>query len=305
MPPSAPEPVASGVSVAARLAEMRQRFRRADLATPDLDARLLVGAALGLDAAGLILRAADPVPPDAAARLDEMARRRLAGEPVYRILGRRFFFDHEFALSPETLEPRPDTEILVALADRALRLAEAGAGRPLLFADIGTGTGAIGVSLLALQAGRRCLAVDIAEGALATACANAAAAGVGSRFLPLLADYLSGVGAGTLDAIVSNPPYIPSRDIEGLAVEVRRFDPMPALDGGADGLVAYRRIAAEAALCLRPGGDLLFEIGIGQEGDVGAICRAAGFEFVAGEVDLGEIPRVLWFRRDNRSEFQL
>ncbi|WP_210171787.1 peptide chain release factor N(5)-glutamine methyltransferase [Aureimonas sp. AU12] len=304
MPPSAPEPGAAGASVADCLAGLRQRFRTASLATPDLDARLLVGAALELDAAGLILRAADPVSPEVAARLDAMARRRLAGEPVHRILGRRFFFDHEFALSPETLEPRPDTEILVALTDRAFRIAEAESDRPLVFADIGTGTGAIGVSLLAMQSRRRCLAVDIAEEALTTARINAAAAGVGERFLPLRSDYLSAVGAGTLDAVVSNPPYIPSRDIDGLDVEVRRFDPMLALDGGADGLSAYRRIAAEAAFCLRPGGDLLLEIGIGQEGDVGIICRAAGFELVAGEVDLGQILRALWFRRDNSSEFR-
>ena len=134
---------------------------------------------------------------------------------------------------------------------------------------------------------------------------NAAAAGVGERFLPLRSDYLSAVGAGTLDAVVSNPPYIPSRDIDGLEVEVRHFDPILALDGGADGLVAYRRIATEAAVCLRPGGDLLLEIGIGQEGDVGAICRAAGFVLMTGEVDFGKILRALWFRRDNSPGFQL
>ncbi|MFC0192662.1 peptide chain release factor N(5)-glutamine methyltransferase [Aureimonas pseudogalii] len=273
---------------------MRTRFRVAGLATPELDARLLVMDTLGLDAAALILRGDGAVSASDHERLEARATRRLGGEPVHRILGRRAFFDHEFALSPETLEPRPDTEVLVLLADEALR-----ASRPApVFADVGTGTGAIGVSLLALDPARICVAVDLSAGALATAIRNAGLAGTAAHFLPVAGDYLAAFAPASLDAVVSNPPYIPCAEIDGLAPEVRRFDPMLALDGGADGLDAYRRIAAESADGLRAGGDLLFEIGLGQEADVRAICAARGFVWRETRRDLAGIARALWFRRD-------
>ncbi|WP_062218096.1 peptide chain release factor N(5)-glutamine methyltransferase [Aureimonas sp. D3] len=280
---------------------LRQAFRQAGLATPDLDARLLLCDTLGLDSAGLILREGEPVAAEAAARLAERAARRLAGEPVGRILGRRFFYDHEFELSPETLEPRPDTEILVELAASAFR---ARGEDEFVFADIGTGTGAIAVSLLALFPQSRCVAVDLSEGALETARRNAEGAGVGARFWALRGDYLAALAPGSLTAIVSNPPYIPSADIETLDAGVREHDPMLALDGGTDGLTAYRALCAAAAPKLKPGGDLLLEIGIGQEGDVRALAREAGLSWRETRADLSGIARALWFCGDDALEKQ-
>lgn len=280
---------------------IRQAFRQAGLATPDLDARLLVCDTLGLDGAGLILREGEAVDEDAAARLAGRVARRLAGEPVGRILGRRFFYDHEFELSPETLEPRPDTEILVELSAGAFR---ARGEEAFVFADIGTGTGAIAVSLLALFPNSVCVSVDLSEGALATARRNAQAAGVGSRFRPLRGDYLSAFAPGSLAAIVSNPPYIPSADIETLDEGVREHDPMLALDGGADGLTAYRALCAAAVTKLRPGGDLLLEIGIGQEDDVRALARQAGLRWRETRADLSGLARALWFCSDDPTEKQ-
>ncbi|WP_182085186.1 peptide chain release factor N(5)-glutamine methyltransferase [Aureimonas sp. ME7] len=286
-------------TISALLRELRDRFREAGSETPDLDARLLMEAALELDRAGFILRGAEPMEEGALHRILAWAERRCAGEPVHRILGRRAFASHEFALSPETLEPRPDTETLVDLA--SLAMAERGRG-PVLFADIGTGSGAIAVSLLHRFPEATCVAVDLSPGALATACENAASAGVEARFWPLASDYLAALGA-RLDLVVSNPPYIPTGELAGLDVGVRRFDPTLALDGGADGLVAYRRIVEEARDLLGEDGDLLFEIGRGQEGDVEALARSGGFQLHRADRDLGGIVRALWFRRDNAPVF--
>lgn len=291
VPPTAP-------TVGSLLGDLRARLRAAGLASADLDARLLLAAALDLDAAGLILRAGDPVDAEAAARLEAMAERRLTFEPVHRILGHRAFGEHEFALSPETLEPRPDTEALVDLACEVLKRRGDG---PLLFADVGTGTGAIAVCLLSRLPRSRGIAIDLAEGALATAARNAASAGVADRFWPLRADYLSALGH-PLDAVISNPPYIPTADLEGLDPGVRQFDPALALDGGADGLDAYRRIVEEAARLLPAGGELLLEIGRGQEHDVSGLAEAAGFVSMETRSDLAGIVRALWFRRDSHGE---
>lgn len=287
----------TAILVGAILARTRARFRAAGIASADLDARLLVGEALGLNAAGLILRSDQLVPADAADRIEAMASRRLLAEPVHRILGRRAFGEHEFALSPETLEPRPDTETLVDLAAEALARRGDGAA---LFADVGTGTGAIAVCLLARFPQSRCIAIDLSQGALETAKGNAAAAGVADRFMALRADYLSALRP-PLDCVVSNPPYIPTADIDELDPGVRRFDPALALDGGPDGLVAYRQLTRQAVRCLRPDGDLLFEIGRGQDGDVSRLAEAAGFRSVEARADLSGIVRALWFRRDSEA----
>lgn len=291
-------PATTDTSLGALHRALRRQLREAGVETPDLDARLLVCDTFKLDAAALILREAEAMDPQAAALLAERARRRLAGEPVGRILGRRFFFEHEFQLSADTLEPRPDTEILVELAAAAFRARGEGT---LLFADVGVGTGAIGISLLALFPQSRCVAIDLSEGALETAFDNAQSAGVADRFLPLRADYLSAFAPRSLDAIVSNPPYIPSLDVDALDRGVREHDPRLALDGGPDGLDAYRALTRQARKCLVPSGDLLFEIGIGQEGDVRALSEAEGFSWQETRADLGHVPRALWFRGDARA----
>ncbi|MFD1695897.1 peptide chain release factor N(5)-glutamine methyltransferase [Roseibium aestuarii] len=266
---------------------LRQRFREAGLATPDLDARLLLGEASGIEARQLPLHEDALLTPD---MLDVLARfesRRLAGEPVGRILGRREFWGLEFHLNADTLEPRPDTETLVEAV-----LRHATPGEPLLLADIGTGSGAIAVALLHELPGAVCMAVDISEGALSRAVANAALNRVGDRFLAVRADYLSAC-AGGLDWVISNPPYIATDVVAGLADEVRLNDPNRALDGGADGLDAYRVLVDEAQRVLALGGRLAFEIGYDQGEAVSGLMRDAGFDAIEILQDLAGQDRVV------------
>jgi release factor glutamine methyltransferase len=262
---------------------------------PDADARLLLAAALDCDAGGLILRAREPVAPAAAAHLEAMTARRLQGEPVHRILGRRAFYAHDFALSPETLEPRADTEALVELCRAPIEAVLAARGTCLL-ADVGTGTGAIAVSLLALYPRLDVVAIDLSPGALVTARGNAEAAGVAARFHAVASDYLSAIGE-PLDIVVSNPPYIRSGDIPGLSREVRDFDPRLALDGGTDGLDAYRALAQQASQRLRRPGHALMEIGQGQAKDVCEIFSRHGLVLAASRDDFAGTTRALWFEK--------
>ena len=178
--------------------------------------------------------------PDKSARLEEFARRRLAGEPVARILGEKEFWGLPLQLSSATLVPRPDTETVVELALELLR-AGGDLDRPLRIADLGTGSGAILLALLSELPAAQGFGTDISAAALQTAAANAARAGLSERATFIACDYASGL-SGPFDLIVSNPPYIRSADIDGLAAEVRDHDPLAALDGGADGLDAYRAL---------------------------------------------------------------
>ena len=225
------------------------RFKSAAIESAELDARILTGHALGLDLTGLISAAQRQVTPDELARLEEFAGRRLAGEPVARILGEKEFWGLPLRLSSATLVPRPDTETVVELALELLR-AGGGLDRPLRIADLGTGSGAILLALLSELPAAQGFGTDISQAALHTASANAARAGLSERATFVACDYASGL-TGPFDLIVSNPPYIRSADIDGLAAEVRNHDPLAALDGGADGLDAYRALIPQAA---RPSG---------------------------------------------------
>lgn len=276
------------------LAQARAELAAAGIDSAAADARILMMDSLGLTSTDLHLRSGQP-PSRPVEPFRQRLRRRMAGEPVYRILGYRPFYAHEFTLSADTLEPRPDTETLVDLAIEALSR-RFGRETPFLFADIGTGTGAIAVSLLSEFPFAECIAVDIAQGALDTAMQNARHAGVSARIRPLVSNYLGSI-ADPLDAIVSNPPYIPSNEIDGLDVGVRCHDPRRALDGGADGLDAYRALAAGAANVLRQGGDMLLEVGAGQGDDVRRLMQHAGLAFVSSRADLGGHERALQFRR--------
>lgn len=283
-----------GPTIGELFAGARAELAAAGIDSAAADARILVMDSLALTAADLHLRSGErpsqPVEPLRARLL-----RRIAGEPVHRILGSRAFYAHEFALSADTLEPRPDTEALVELAIETLS-ARFGRQTPFLFADIGTGTGAIAVSLLAEFSLAECIAVDISRGALETALGNARQAGVEARFRPLVSDYLSAIPC-PVDAIVSNPPYIPSQDIDALDIGVRLYDPRRALDGGPDGLDAYRALARGSADAMRSDGEMLLEIGAGQGPDVRGLMEAAGLTFVTSAMDLGGHERALLFRR--------
>ena len=272
------------------------RLKAAGNDSAELDARLLVGAALGLDLTGMITAAGRAITRDESKRLDGFAQRRLAGEPVARILGMREFWGLPLNLSAATLVPRPDTETVV---ERALELlcADGATDRALRIADLGTGTGAILLALLSELPGAHGFGTDISEAALQTARENATRLGLADRATFIACDYASGL-TGPLDLIVSNPPYIPTVDIAGLAIEVRDHDPHSALDGGPDGLDAYRALIAQSVGLLGPNGSLVVEAGQGQSGDIEALMTAAGLSPTGPpKADLGGIPRAVSARR--------
>lgn len=283
------------------MADARTRLRAADLDTPDIDARLLVEWATGKTRLDLISAPEQLVDAAAIATLSDALDRRAKGEPVHRIMGVREFFGLPFRLSPETLEPRPDTEALVELVIPALEvLAEQEGTLELL--DMGTGTGAIIVSLLHRFECARGIGLDMAEGALAMARINAIANGVGDRFAALKSDWFQNV-SGRFDLIVSNPPYIPHDDIAGLSREVREHDPLAALDGGADGLNFYRALAQKAADHLYRDGMVAVEIGAGQFQDVEALFESAGFSLAGHASDLGGHRRAMLFALGSITQF--
>lgn len=264
----------AGQTVDAARRLLTARFRALQIETPELDARLLAGAALDLDLTGLVSSAHRALDAGEAARLAQFADRREAGEPVARIVGKKEFWGLPLSLSAETLVPRPDTETIVEAVLEALAT-QGGRSRPLVIADLGTGSGAILLALLTELPAARGIATDISLGALSTARRNAAELGLGARASFVACDYAAAL-AGGLNLIVSNPPYIPSGDIIGLAPEVRLHDPWRALDGGTDGLDAYRVIVPAAARLLAPGGLLVVEVGFDQSDAVTALMASAG-----------------------------
>jgi release factor glutamine methyltransferase len=271
------------------------RFKSGAIDSPELDARMLVGAALGLDLTGMIAAATRPVTAAEAARLEDFAGRRLKGEPVARILGSREFWGLPLQLSAATLVPRPDTETVVALALQMLR-AGPGADRARIV-DIGTGSGAILLALLSELPDAMGVGTDISAAALRTASANARNLGLARRAAFVACDYASAL-SGPFDLIVSNPPYIRSGEINDLASEVRDHDPLGALDGGSDGLDAYRALIPQAVWLLAPGGGLALEVGHDQGADVEQLMAAAGLTLRGPpRTDLAGIPRAVAGRK--------
>ncbi len=258
--------------------------------TPELDARLLVGAVLDLDLTGLARSASRIVDEQEALRLAAFAQRRAAGEPVARILGLKEFWGLPLRLSATTLVPRPDTETLV---EAALAILKAGAANTALrIADLGTGSGAILLALLSELPAAWGVGTDIDMAALRTAAGNARHLGLDRRVAFVQCSYAKAL-RGPFDMVLSNPPYIPSDQIASLAVEVRDHDPHRALDGGADGLDAYRALIAQAAERLKDGGALLVEVGQHQSADVGRLMQAEGLAVAPVRADLAGIPRVV------------
>lgn len=255
--------------------------------TASLDAKLLVGQALGFDALQLATRERELVSTLLASEVAALMQRRLTGESVARIIGHKEFYGLEFGLNEATLEPRPDTELLVDLALKALPKG----GR---FVDLGTGSGCIPIAVLANRRDASGVATDINPRALEIARRNAERNGVSDRLLFSQGDWFEAMGSeDRFDLVVSNPPYISSEVVETLEPEVREFDPRLALDGGLDGLGPYRIIAAEAANWLRPGGKVLVEIGYDQGAAVSALFAEAGFGRISVEKDLAGLDRVV------------
>jgi release factor glutamine methyltransferase len=250
------------------------RFRTSQIESAELDARILAGAALGLDLTGMIAAASRLVTAAEAGRLEDLARRRLAGQPVARILGHKEFWGLRLRLSAATLVPRPDTETVVELALEMLRAVPA-PDRQLRIADIGTGSGAILLALLSELPDAYGLGTDVEVAALRTANSNAVDLGLTHRAAFVACDYAAAL-SGRFDLIVSNPPYIRSAEIADLAAEVRDHDPLGALDGGTDGLTAYRALIPQASGLLGPGGVLVVEAGRGQSAEIERLMTAAG-----------------------------
>ena len=272
------------------------RFRTNSIDSAELDARMLVGAVLGLDLTGIIAAAGRPLTSDEAVRLEEFTDRRLKGEPVARILGRKEFWGLPLQLSAATLVPRPDTETVVELALEMLRARPDGIRR-LRIADIGTGSGAILLALLSELPEACGFGTDISVAALRTASTNAACLGLAPRAVFVACDYAASL-SGPFDLIVSNPPYIRSAEIAGLAIEVRDHDPRRALDGGTDGLDAYRVLVPQAARLLARGGALVVEMGHGQSEEVEGLMTAAGLTLQGPpKADLAGIRRALAGRK--------
>jgi release factor glutamine methyltransferase len=281
-------------TVAAAFVTGAGTLRKAGFETPELDARLLLCHAAGLSHEAFIAGARQTLLPRIAARLDEAIARRLNREPVARITGMREFYGRRFVLGPDALDPRPDTETLIEAALDLVAM-KGWQAKPLKLLDLGTGTGCILVTLLAELPFACGAGIDLSPDALALAAANAGRHGVSSRAEFVAADWLDAT-TGKFDLVLSNPPYIAVGEIAGLADEVAAYDPRLALDGGADGLEAYRRIAARASHVLAEDGRLLVEIGPAQAEAVAEILAAVGFNCDdAGGVrrDLAGRPRVL------------
>jgi release factor glutamine methyltransferase len=251
---------------------------------PARDARLLVAEALGIAPDRLTLATAEDVPEAAQARLAGLLDARRQRRPMAQILGRRAFWGRDFAVSEAVLDPRPETETLIACA--------LDGPAPARILDLGVGSGAILVTLLAEWPDARGLGVDVSSAALSVAEANARRHGVAARARFEVSDWGSAV-AETFDLVVANPPYIPAGDLAGLDPEVREWEPHLALSPGPDGLAAHARIAADLGRLLAPGGRALLEIGAGQGEEVSDLLHCAGFAQVRLHADLGGRARVV------------
>ncbi len=283
--------MAAPVTRAALLDEGRALLKAAGVETPLLDARLLLVSALGLDVLALLAAPETVVEPALAEQARTCFARRAAHEPVGRILGEREFRGLRFRLSAGTLEPRPDSEVVV---EAALEAVETRRNAPLQLLDLGTGTGCLLIALLAELPAASGTGIDLSADALATARTNAALNNVAGRSAFIQGNWLAGL-VGPYDLVISNPPYIARADIEQLAPEVRLHDPVVALDGGEDGLAAYRQLAKSLPPVLARDAIVVLEIGAGQAVDVTALFADAGFLKVGERADLGGHVRGLVF----------
>ncbi len=274
------------------LVPAQARLRAAGIDSAALDARLLLGIVLGRDDAVLPHETLAGWTAEQGGAFEALMERRLAGEPVSRIRGWREFWSLRLALSPDTLDPRPDSETIVAAA---LLWAGQRGGR-LRLLDLGSGSGALLLACLSELPRASGIGIDISAGAVRTATANATRLGLGDR-----ASFVEGnfedpdIGGHGFDLVLCNPPYIPLAEINGLAREVTGFDPLLALDGGDDGLASWRRVMPRIADGLAPGGRAFVEIGAGQQAQVTAIAMAAGLQAVDDADDMAGIVRCLVF----------
>lgn len=263
------------------------QFRAAGIDSADIDARLLLMHGMGLTRAGLIASAQDVLSPDAAELIQGLAARRIKGEPVDNILAYREFYGRRFKVTQDVLSPRPETEMLV---EAALEIFKTKPTANML--DLGTGSGAIIISVLTEALNGRGTAIDMSEAALDIARQNAKTHKLTNRIEIMRGEWFAPV-KDSYDIIISNPPYITQEAMETLAPEVINFDPPIALSGGEDGLSAYREIISKAKGFLKPGGEIIFEIGFDQAKTVTALLTAAGFSGVSTHKDLAGHDRMI------------
>jgi len=276
---------APGESVGAFLCQAGQLLRAAAIESPRIEARLLLAHAMATSIEALLRDPRMAVPPAAVARFRQVLDQRLAHVPMALITGRAGFWTLELEVSPETLIPRADSEALIEAVLESGR-------KPARILDLGTGTGCLLLAALSEFPAARGLGVDLRPGAAALAARNAARNDLADRAAFLAGDWATAVG-GRFDLILSNPPYIESAAIPGLMPEVALHEPATALDGGADGLDAYRIILADLPRLLAPGGLAVLELGLGQAEAVGALAQAQGLRVAGLRADLGGVDRAI------------
>lgn len=266
----------------------RERLTAAGVDSPVIDARLLLEAAADATRLEIVTEPQRPLTPDQETRLEAFLKRREGREPVSHILGRKGFWKIMLRVTSDVLTPRPDTETLMDVVLPALP--ETSQAEIL---DLGVGSGAVLLAILAERPATRGLGIDISEAALEVARENAALLNLQDRAVFSHGDWTEGLAGDHFDVVVSNPPYIPTRDIAGLDPEVRDHEPHLALDGGVDGLDAYRRLAPEILRVLKAGGLFAVEIGPDQTAAVMELFRAAGAIAVRMQRDLSTRERVV------------
>lgn len=271
--------------------DARRRLEAAGVDSPVIDARLLLEAGAGVGRIDIVTDPRRPVSAEQIAAVEALVRRREAREPIGHILGRKGFWTLDLEVSADVLTPRPETELLVEVAMEVLPK-----GGPARVLDLGVGSGAILLSVLSERPEATGVGVDASSAALAVARANAQRTGLAERLTLRQGDWAEGV-EGAFDLVVSNPPYIPSAEIDGLDPEVSRYEPRLALDGGHDGLDAYRTILAALPRLLAPTGAFALEVGRGQAEVVRALAEAQGLQTTTPRVDLAGIPRVVAGKR--------
>lgn len=282
------------LTVAQALAQATSELARGGAGASRLDARLLLAHALCEPSERVVALGARVLSEAEQSAFAAFLRRRGAGEPTSRIVGRREFWSLDFEITPDVLDPRPDSETVVETVLGALR----GRIAPRVI-DLGTGSGCLLLALLSERPDAMGVGVDISAGACRAAAGNARRLGLGGRAAFACMDWNGAIGLGRFDAVVSNPPYIADAEIERLAPEVARHDPRGALSGGTDGLDAYRRLAPVSASLLRPGGVVAMEIGIGQRPAVERLFAAHGLILRTARRDLAGVERCLLFEAES------
>jgi release factor glutamine methyltransferase len=273
------------------LARLTETFRLHGIEDSRREARISLCAAIGVSQVGLTTAPLEPLG-SSASRVEEFARRRVSREPLSRIVGKREFWGLPLIVSPEVLDPRPETETIIEAAISILRERR---DEPLRILDLGVGSGALLCGLLTEFRNARGVGVDVSPGAARVALENLASCGLAARAEIRIGDWTTGI-EGPFDLIVSNPPYIATADLPDLPPEVRDFDPWLALDGGSDGLAAYRQILPQSAVLLAPHGWLAVEFGAEQAAEILAIATQFGFTDTKIVRDLAGLDRVLTAR---------